>query len=517
MYNCVIGIKLIGCDFDGEKLLADIKLPEDCEINFTEKNSESLDKIVIYGSIESYQEKRENGFCAVITDGMSVPEGIVGKADLWCIPSGSPVKNELLKSYFLNFIRFVKESFDKRRYKICLDTAADSVPDLVWFKDLKGAHLMTNLSFCKAVEKTKEQIYKKGHYYIWDIPQEEYEQGDYVCLESEQVVIDAGKTCLFDEKVKTKSGMRQFKTYKSPMYDADGKLFGTCGVARDVTDVHKIISELTVIIESVPFGIMIEDNDETLISSNSSLASYFPEIKSYEGKNCGEWKKMVMGEAEKAGVNEFAVRKNGLPRILRFSKEPVHDIFGEIIGKVIIFNDVTAERIFQKQTLEHANTDFLTKLNNRRSFFVHLDKIKTTPQLSMITVDLDNFKKINDTLGHAVGDEVLVTTAEILKDCFSKDFVARLGGDEFLVVINRCMDRQRLEKETQALIDTFCKKYKDKSEFAVMTMSAGIATAFLPKSGKHNPESLMYSSDCALYEAKKSGKSRAVFYEGKND
>jgi len=307
--------------------------------------------------------------------------------------------------------------------------------------------------------------------------------------------------------------MRQFKTHKTPLYDTDGSLFGTCGIARDVTDLHKIISELTVIIESVPFGIMIEDNDETLISANSSLASYFPEIKNLEGKKCDKWKKRVMGEAEAAGVNEFAVRKNGLPRIVRFSKEVVRDIFGEIIGGVIIFNDVTAERIFQKQTLEHANTDFLTKLNNRRSLFVHLDKIKTSPQLSMITVDLDNFKKINDSLGHAVGDDVLVETANILNECFSKDFIARLGGDEFLVVINRRTDRQILEKETHNLIDTFCQKYKNKDGFKLMTMSAGIATTFLPESGEHNPETLMYSSDCALYEAKKSGKSRYVFYE----
>lgn len=514
MYNCVIDIALIGCSFDENKIIEGLTLPEDCEIKLSEHKSERPDSIVIYGNSKLFLENySENDFCAVITDGLDIAEEIVGKADLWCIPENSPCKDMLLRSYFSALIGRVKEKFDCRMYKICLETATDSVPDLIWFKDLRGAHLITNSSFCKAVEKTKEQIYKRGHFYIWDIPKEEYEQGDYVCLESEAVVINAGKTCLFDEKVKTKSGMRQFKTYKSPLYDINGELFGTCGVALDVTDLQNISNELTVVLESVPFGIMIEDNDETLISFNSTLADYFPDIKGYESKNCIEWKTHVMGEAENAGVCEFAVKKNGVPRIIRFAKELVHDIFGEIIGRVIIFQDVTAERLFQKRTMEHANTDFLTKLNNRRSLFTHLEKIKSTPQLSMITVDLDNFKKINDTLGHAVGDEVLITTAEILTDCFSKDFVARLGGDEFLIVINRRTDRDLLERETQILIDTFQKKFGSNPDFSIMTMSAGIATALLPDGYQHNPESLMYSSDCALYKAKKEGKSRFVFFE----
>lgn len=514
MYNCVIDIALIGCGFDKDAVFKGLELPEDCEIKLSGHKSESPDSIIIYGSyqhlLENYSEK---SFRAVITDGVNIPAEIVGKADLWCIPENSPAEITLLRSYISALIGRVKENFDSRRYKICLETATDSVPDLIWFKDLRGAHLIVNDSFCKAVEKTKEQIYKRGHFYIWDIPKEEYEQGEYICLESEAVVINAGKTCLFDEKVKTKSGMRQFKTYKSPMYDVNGELFGTCGVALDVTDLHNISNELTVVLESVPFGIMIEDNDETLISFNSTLAEYFPDIKGYEKRNCAAWKNHVIGEAEKANMNEFAVKKNGVPRIIKFAKEPVHDVFGEIIGRVIIFQDVTAERLFQKRTMEHANTDFLTKLNNRRSLFAHLDKIKNSPQLSMITVDLDNFKKINDTLGHAVGDEILVGTAEILNECFSKDFVARLGGDEFLIVINRRTDREILEKETQVLIDAFRKKFSGNPDYSVMTMSAGIATALVPDGYQHNPESLMYSSDCALYKAKKGGKSRFVFYE----
>lgn len=511
MYNCLIDVVTIGCDSSVLKILETAELPEDCEIRINNPDLKNPDMVYIFGSIQAYcAEKDGKKFAAVICDGGEIPEGC---PDLWVIPENSACKNELTKLYFLKLVEKIKDKFDYRIMKICLDTASDSVPDLVWYKNLKGAHLMVNDAFCGATEKTKEQIYKKGHYYIWDIPKEEYEQGDYVCLESEEIVIKAGKTCLFDEKVKTKSGMRQFKTYKSPLYDINGELFGTCGIARDVTDLHRINSELTVVLESVPFGIIMEDNDETLVGTNKALESYFPDVRDYEGKNCTEWKKRVMGEAEEAGVTEFAVRKNGLPRILKFSKEPIADIFGEIVGRVTIFQDMTAERIFQKKTLEHANTDFLTGLNNRRSLFVHLDKIKKSKQIAMITIDLDNFKKVNDTCGHKMGDDVLVKTANLLTECFSEDFISRLGGDEFLVVVNREVSGTKLKAETQNFIDTFNKTFEEKPELAVMTVSAGLSMGTRPEDGEINTESLMYSSDSALYESKKGGKSRLSFYK----
>lgn len=114
--------------------------------------------------------------------------------------------------------------------------AIDSVPDLIWFKDVRGAHLKVNNAFCSAVGKTKNDVQGRGHYYIWDLKQEEYEQGEYVCLETEEIVLREKKTRAFDEKVKSKHGLRQFKTYKSPIFDEDHQVVGTVGIAHDVTD-----------------------------------------------------------------------------------------------------------------------------------------------------------------------------------------------------------------------------------------------------------------------------------------
>ena len=71
----------------------------------------------------------------------------------------------------------------------CLDTVIDSIPDLVWFKDVRGSHEKVNEAFCRAVGKTKENIRGRGHYYIWDMTPKDYAAGEYVCLESEEEVI----------------------------------------------------------------------------------------------------------------------------------------------------------------------------------------------------------------------------------------------------------------------------------------------------------------------------------------
>ncbi|RKI85206.1 GGDEF domain-containing protein [bacterium 1xD42-87] len=116
-----------------------------------------------------------------------------------------------------------------------LDTTINSVPHLIWYKDKEGAHMKVNEAFCKAVNKTMEQIEGRGHYYIWDIDPEEYAKGEFICMESEYEVMEKRETCIFDETVKIGDSMRELKTYKSPLLDLDGSVMGTVGVAIDVT------------------------------------------------------------------------------------------------------------------------------------------------------------------------------------------------------------------------------------------------------------------------------------------
>ncbi len=120
-----------------------------------------------------------------------------------------------------------------------LESTINSVPNLIWYKDKTGIHEKVNDSFCKTVNKTKEQVEGQEHAYIWDV-----EENDPACIESELEVMTKRATCVSEEIIQTGEGTRQLTTYKSPLYDLDGSVMGTVGVAIDVTQERAYEQEL---------------------------------------------------------------------------------------------------------------------------------------------------------------------------------------------------------------------------------------------------------------------------------
>lgn len=161
-----------------------------------------------------------------------LPEDILSEIeDIWILP----LTEQEIRFRFLRWQKMQKMQKDLWQTENYLDTTINSVPHLVWYKDRAGAHEKVNRFFCDAVNKTMEQIEGRGHYYIWDITPEEYASGEFICMESEYEVMNKKKTCVFEEEVKIKDEMRQLKTYKSPLFDLDGSVMGTVGIATDVT------------------------------------------------------------------------------------------------------------------------------------------------------------------------------------------------------------------------------------------------------------------------------------------
>ncbi|MBQ8825702.1 MAG: sensor domain-containing diguanylate cyclase [Oscillospiraceae bacterium] len=477
-----------------------------------DENALSVDSAVILdglSALDKYTGTLNRAVLIVTADEFEKCDNITEFYDVWVIPSEN-CREKFIAHRAEKLLAQMKLNSDHRRLKICCETAFDSIPDLVWFKDVKGAHLMVNDGFCMAVAKTKDQIRGKGHYYIWDIPKEEYDCGDYVCLESEQVVMDARHTCLFDEKVKTKKGMRQFKTYKSPLIDNDGVIFGTCGIANDVTDIHNLNSELSAILNSIPFAIMVAGEQGRIIDTNTLFNQYFSQFGIALGENADMLKEAIMKNS--CGDSEFIINTDDDEEyIMTYCEKPIFDIFGNLIGRLNIFTDVTMERLRSQQSIHTANLDFLTGLNNRRNLFSYLNKNKSSEYMHLITMDLDNFKKVNDTYGHNFGDKALVNTATLMLNFFRDDFCARLGGDEFLIVVTRSCDSNTIMSEIQRFMEILTTHFKAIREFEMLTASAGIAGDRI-ENGVHDFEEMMKLSDSALYQAKRSGKARCVVY-----
>ena len=157
---------------------------------------------------------------------LSLAEDLEQVQDIWT----SPMSDGELRFHFLRWqqtYRISKELWQARHF---LDATINHIPNLIWYKDKDGIHEKVNASFCKTVNKTMEQVEGRGHAYIWDV-----ETDDPACIQSELEVMSRKQTCVSEETVKTKDGVKLLTTYKSPLYDLDGSVMGTVGVAIDVT------------------------------------------------------------------------------------------------------------------------------------------------------------------------------------------------------------------------------------------------------------------------------------------
>ena len=148
--------------------------------------------------------------------------------------------------------------------------------------------------------------------------------------------------------------------------------------------------------------------------------------------------------------------------------------------------------------------DVLTGLANRRNFAEFVQKCSANTMFTLISLDLDHFKEVNDNFGHQTGDAALLILAEVLKIQFADALNVRMGGDEFLVVLTGKVQKAEVEARLQAFMKQLTSVYDQDPDLKCLTISAGIAYA----DGQPVPiDVLMNRSDEALYAAKSSGRS----------
>ena len=395
----------------------------------------------------------------------------------------------------------------------CLDTTIDTTPDLIWFKDIRGAHLKVNDAFCNIVGKSKADVTGRGHYYIWDITPDEYTDGEYVCLESEEEVIARAETCIFDEVVKTQMGMRQFKTRKSPIFDEDEKVIGTVGIAYDMTDITNSSAEVDIILQNLPFAAIILDANDKIVNTNQKFLDFF-HFQSTE-EIIGSYRSRLRDVAiQKHKLKQIGDRlevrswDDGKEIILESYERKILDIFKNRIGLLVIYRDVTQERNSQQELEHNANTDELTGLFNRRYFYNNLPEIGQAGT-SMLFVDLDNFKEVNDTYGHRAGDDALKLTARLLRENFAGALIARMGGDEFVLYLNKTHTAEQVVKQAYHLQKAMKAVFAEDTPWEGLSASIGIVV--IETHGISRDE-MVRRGDIAMYEAKRLGKRRICQY-----
>ncbi len=190
--------------------------------------------------------------------------------DIWPLP----LTEAELRFRFLRWQQTFKARMEAWENTQFLEAVIDHSPSLIWFKTKDGIHEKVNDSFCKTVNKTKEQVQGRGHAYIWDV-----EQDDPACIESERIVMESRSTCVSEETIMTGGGTRLLTTYKSPLYDWDGTVMGTVGVAIDITqertyeqEIIKKNQTLETIFTTLDCGVMRHSLDGSRIYSVNQAA-----------------------------------------------------------------------------------------------------------------------------------------------------------------------------------------------------------------------------------------------------
>jgi diguanylate cyclase (GGDEF)-like protein/PAS domain S-box-containing protein len=233
------------------------------------------------------------------------------------------------------------------------------------------------------------------------------------------------------------------------------------------------------------------------------LSTFLTEDENESGKA-----QTMLATGERGVVYEdedWRLRKDGSQIWAHSTLTPMRDDSGELRGYAHVIRDLSEHKRLEDHLSVLALRDSLTQLPNRVLFLQHLDgaiararRTKTT--LSLLFLDLDDFKAVNDNYGHAAGDEALIRVADRLRAAVrGSDFVARLGGDEFTVLCESVADRHEAGAVAHRIIDSLAEPFTIFGFDVNLTASIGIAVA---AGESATAETLLHQADAAMYGAK---------------
>ncbi|HMA30908.1 MAG TPA: diguanylate cyclase [Casimicrobiaceae bacterium] len=214
--------------------------------------------------------------------------------------------------------------------------------------------------------------------------------------------------------------------------------------------------------------------------------------------------------------NSVLIRRDGLEFPIEDSIAPIHEPGGQVTGAVMVFRDVSKARAREGELSHLAQHDFLTGLPNRMLLNDRLDQAiararRHGRRVAVLFLDLDGFKHINDSLGHAVGDRLLQNTGKRLAAAVrASDTVSRQGGDEFVVVLCEVEDLQNVGRHAEKILAALSAPHALAGRDTHVDASIGIS--FFPDDG-NDAEALIKCADAAMYRAKENGRNTYEFFK----
>jgi len=277
------------------------------------------------------------------------------------------------------------------------------------------------------------------------------------------------------------------------------------------TDVFGKISYLNLVAETMT-GWRREE------AIGKSLAEVFQIIDGATRKPARDPMEMAVEQNKTVGLtlNCVLVRRDGFESAIEDSAAPIHDRAGRVIGAVIVFHGVSAARAMTLQMTYSAQHDLVTNLpnrlllNDRISQAISLARRQRRP-LAVLFLDLDRFKNINDSLGHAAGDTLLQSVSKrLLSSIRRSDTVSRQGGDEFVILLSEIAHPEDAATSARQILHSLSSPHSVGGQDLRVLGSMGIS--LYPEDGG-DAETLINNADTAMYHAKESGRNTFRFFK----
>lgn len=417
-----------------------------------------------------------------------------------------------------------------------LTALIEAIPDAIFFKDGKGRWLITN-------EPAKRLF--KLHGFSWHGKTEmelaearpEFRAAHEACLVDDERAWQAGKLMLFQERVVADDGStHEYEVRKMPVFGSGGRRKALVIIGRDVTELRSAERELRIAAAAfdVQEGIMIAGADQVIQRVNRA----FSRLTGYSADEViGSTASLLRSSRhddlfyqqmrEKLASDDYWQGeiwhrcKDGSEHPHWLTISTIKGADGVLTHYIGTFSDISHYKEAEAAIHTLAYFDQLTNLPNRRLLLDRLQQalassVRRKQHGAILFIDLDNFKSLNDTRGHAIGDLLLIEVAQRLVDSVrAEDTVARLGGDEFVVMLEG-LSHEPEQAATYAeavggkILEALNQPYLLRGYEHHSTPSIGVS---LFQGDRENVEDLLKHADAAMYQAKQSGRNTIRFFD----
>lgn len=429
---------------------------------------------------------------------------------------------------------------DHTRDEVCIRNLLDASNEVIYFKDLQSRFIRVSLGCAQLHDMKQEELLGLSDFDVFGNAHASAAYAD------EQRIIATGEPIVNKQEQETWHDRPDtwVASSKFPLREVDGTTIGTFGISRDVTRRVLLEQEMVRIAQA-----SAEANAElsrvesqlraVLNGSTDAIEQYDRELRyryvnpaaerlcgrplaNLVGRTCSEAGLVVPAvEIREAALKK--VRDTGTPGELEYSRvgpggqegwfhttlSPENDADGAVIGVLTSTRDITANKAAERALAHQAMHDSLTGLANRYLLMDRLTRAllrmeRAPGRVVLYFVDVDQFKSINDTYGHDVGDHVLVELARRLSAVARRDdTVARLGGDEFVVLCDRITTDEHVREVAGRLVRTLAEPFQDGDARVQMSASVGAAVA---DDATVSASELLHNADAAMYRVKQGGR-----------